>query len=209
MTWLRAALSGADLAVLDALAPADGRPGARLDPGLADLGPVLARLRALLAQAGRPGARIVRMAAFVKDAGANWSVPWHQDRIIAVRARHDLPGFAAWSLKSGTWHCEPPLAILSGMAFLRLHLDDCDARNGAMAIARGSEAEGIVPSARAGEVAARYPEEVCAARRGDVQVLPMLVLHRSLPARDARPRRALRLDVAWGDLPPPLAWAAG
>ena len=97
---------------------------------------------------------------------------------------------------------------LADVRFVRVHLDDCDTSNGAMEIARGSQCEGPVPEGRAAEVAAKYVTEVCAARRGDIQILPMLVLHRSCPALSAEPRRALRLDYALADLPYPLEWRA-
>ena len=94
------------------------------------------------------------------------------------------------------------------MRFIRVHLDDCDESNGAMEIAHGSEAEGMIPETLATEIAARYPLELCSARRGDIQILPMLVLHRSRPAATDAPRRALRLDYALTDLPAPLSWCA-
>lgn len=56
-------------------------------------------------------------------------------------------------------------------------------------------------------MAARCVTEDCAARRGDVLLLNMLVLHRSKPATDTRPRRVFRVDYAAVGLPPPLEWA--
>ncbi|MCB1337935.1 MAG: phytanoyl-CoA dioxygenase family protein [Maritimibacter sp.] len=154
-----------------------------------------------------PGARPVRLVAFDKRPEANWVVPWHQDRVIAVRARAEVPGFTAWSRKGDTWHCEPPETILAAMLFVRVHLDDQDDRNGAMQIAPGSHRLGKVPAAEA----ARRAEEIgglsCAAARGDVLVLDMLTLHRSLPSTSSAPRRTLRIDYAATDLPPPLEWA--
>jgi hypothetical protein len=205
--WLRDALGSSDLAALDRIADQSGRPGARVtwtDPAIA---PVLAPItEALLPHL--PGARLTRVVWFAKDAQTNWGVPWHQDRVIAVAGRHDVPGYRNWSLKAGVWHCEPPLALFSMMRFIRVHLDDCDASNGAMEIARGSEAEGNVPEVQAAEIAVRYPAELCSARRGDIQILPMLVLHRSRPAATDAPRRALRIDYALTDLPAPLSWCA-
>ena len=163
---------------------------------------------ALIRRHALSGAALVRVVWFSKDAGANWGVPWHQDRVIAVAGRHDVPGFGPWSCKAGIWHCEPPLPVLEQMRFVRVHLDDCDATNGAMEIARGSQAAGPVPTVEAARIAAHYPNELCAARRGDVQILPMLVLHRSLPAATQAPRRALRLDFAAAELPEPLSWLA-
>ena len=206
--WLRDALGRSDLGALDQIAGDNsGRPGFRVnwtDPAIA---PILATVTAAL-HPSLPGAQLTRVVWFSKDAQANWAVPWHQDRIIAVAERHDVPGFTNWSRKSGVWHCEPPRDLFARMRFVRVHLDDCDAANGAMEIALGSEAEGLVPETQAAEVAARYPAELCSARRGDIQILPMLVLHRSRPATSDAPRRALRLDYALTDLAAPLSWCA-
>lgn len=205
--WLRDALGTDELAALDRIADQSGRPGVRVnwtDPAIArTLAPVTEALRTLL-----PHARLTRVVWFSKDAQTNWGVPWHQDRVIAVADRKDVQGYHNWSLKAGVWHCEPPLALFLEMRFIRVHLDDCDETNGAMEIARGSEAEGLIPETQASEIAARYPAVHCSARRGDIQVLPMLVLHRSRPAATDAPRRALRLDYALTDLSAPLSWCA-
>lgn len=205
--WLRNALDPKALAALDRVFDGTDRPGGRVNWSDPAIGPAFAPVTAAL-QPHLPGARLTRVVWFTKDAQANWGVPWHQDRVIAVADRHDLLGFANWSLKRGLWHCEPPLALFAQMRFVRVHLDDCDAANGAMEIARGSEAEGLIPEKQAAELAARYPTELCAAHRGDIQILPMLVLHRSRPATSDAHRRALRLDYALTDLPTPLSWCA-
>lgn len=200
--WLRGALAEADLSALDALSGADGRPGARVST----LGQALAPVTAALSHLMR-GARPVRCVAFAKDDGVNWELRWHQDRVISVADRHDAPGFANWTRKAGRWHCEPPIAVLERMLFVRVHLDACNAENGAMEIASGSHAEGRVSEADAEIVAGRYVGLTCVAGRGDIQVLPMLTLHRSGRSRSGKPRRALRIDYACDALPAPLRWA--
>jgi hypothetical protein len=44
------------------------------------------------------------MLYFNKTERANWGVPWHQDKTIAVREKIELPGFTAWSVKQGVIH---------------------------------------------------------------------------------------------------------
>jgi Phytanoyl-CoA dioxygenase (PhyH) len=204
--WLRGALDSAALTDLDHIADSSGRPGGRVDWTRREIAAHLAPVTDFLRRQALPGAKLVRVVWFSKDATTNWGVPWHQDRIIAVNARHNVPGFRHWSKKSGVWHCEPPLQTFATMRFVRVHLDDCDAENGAMEIALGSESLGTVSEADAATAAATFPSMLCAARRGDIQVLPMLVLHRSRPSRTTTPRRALRIDFAAQDLPPPLSW---
>ncbi|MEM9012790.1 MAG: phytanoyl-CoA dioxygenase family protein [Pseudomonadota bacterium] len=207
--WLRNAISAADLARFDRVAETSSKPGKRLQisGGLAEL---LSEGSSLTAAIGglEPQAKPVRAVAFNKTEEANWGLPWHQDRIIAVAEPHDLPGFGTWTQKSGAWHCEPPAEVLERMLFVRVHLDDGDPANGAMRIAVGSHRAGLVPYAEADRTAAGYPVEDCAAVRGDVLVLKMLTLHASNPAAEPSARRVLRIDFAAFDLPPPLGWAA-
>jgi Phytanoyl-CoA dioxygenase (PhyH) len=204
--WLRGALDNATLTALDRIAEGAGRPGGRVDWTRPEIAAALAPVTEIIRRHALPGARLVRVVWFSKDAKANWGVPWHQDRIIAVAERHEVSGFGNWSQKGGIWHCEPPPGTFADMRFVRLHLDDCDADNGAMEIALGSESRGVVPEAEAAQVAAAFPGEISTARRGDIQILPMLALHRSQPSRSSAPRRALRLDYAANNLAPPLTW---
>jgi hypothetical protein len=205
--WLRCALGPAALADLDGIADGTNRPGGRVDWTDPAIAQTLAAVTMALSS-HLPSARLTRVVWFSKDMQTNWGVPWHQDRVIAVAERHAVPGFTNWSQKRGVWHCEPPLDLFAKMRFVRVHLDNCDAANGAMEIAKGSEAEGYVSEAQAADTARRYPVELCVARRGDIQILPMLVLHRSRPAVTDAPRRALRMDYALTDPPPPLSWRA-
>lgn len=199
-------MSEEELAPLDGLVTAE-RPGVRLEPSscvhtaLGESGTLGRMLEAI-----EPGVRPVRAVVFNKTERNNWGVPWHQDRVISVRDRVDLPGFRNWSRKSGAWHCEPPARILDDMLFVRVHLDDTDSANGAMEIALGSHRAGVVGSTDAERVAAVCETEICTAERGDVLVLKMKVLHRSLPADSVSNRRVLRIDYASFDLPPPLKW---
>ena len=205
--WLRGALSGAELSTLRELATMGGRPGARV---AADSPLFTAIARAPFSREINriwPNMRPVRVVNFDKTAGANWGVPWHQDRIIAVKERHDLPGFANWSRKGDAWHCEPPLDLLNRMLFTRIHLDASTEENGAMEIAPGSHTETRVPSDMAEATAARYPSELTLAQPGDVLVLNMLTLHRSRPATVNTGRQTLRVDYAPEPLPEPLDWA--
>jgi Phytanoyl-CoA dioxygenase (PhyH) len=207
--WFRGGLPNRDLAVLDGAANLNEKAGKRVEPeaamidvlsGDSRLGRIMSMFRGRLVP--------VRIVAFNKTQENNWGVPWHQDRIISVAQRHDLPSFGNWSRKAGTWHCEPPTEILDQMFFVRVHLDDTGPDDGAMRIAVGSHKEGIVPSASARSIADRYPGEDCHARRGDVLVLNMLTLHSSQPSLTSNARRVFRVDYAPTQLlPAPLSWS--
>ena len=205
--WLRNAVSEEDLTLFDSAASVSVKAGQRLD-GSTALDAALSEESSLVCAVQRvaPKTLPVRVVAFNKSDNANWGVPWHQDRVIAVAEKADVAEYKNWSHKSGTWHCEPPEPILEKMLFVRVHLDDTDESNGAMEIAVGSHAAGVVPSANAEDIAKTYPIEICSAKRGDVLILKMLTLHSSKPAKVKSGRRVLRLDFSPSQLPPPLSW---
>lgn len=206
--WFRSAVSPANLMAIENYCRAEGRPGARLNldfqrrrlfgPG-SEIG---AQIRKIL-----PGAFPVRLLAFDKNEANNWTLPWHQDRVIAVKKKAAASGFTNWSRKGEIWHCEAPLSLLSRMVFVRLHLDTATSDNGAIDIAVGSHWKGVVKSENAACEAESLPIEPCVADRGDLLVLKMLTLHRSQASHDASPRRAIRIDYAADPLPSPLEWA--
>lgn len=78
--WFRSALDGALLSELVAICNMDDAPGQRLTLDPPDV------LNAL-AQRLLPGACPVRVVAFNKTETNNWTLPWHQDRVIALCKR--------------------------------------------------------------------------------------------------------------------------
>ena len=206
--WVRAALGRDDLIALDCACRTENAPGTRLgwNDGLSKVVGGTSRLD-LLAQRLLPGAVPVRTVAFNKSSDVNWSVPWHQDRVIAVREKHPVDGFDAWTNKAGTWHVEPPIDVLRQMIFACVHLDDTDERNGCLELALGTHAQGHVRREDASEIADTAPQELCYARRGDVLFVKALTVHRSRPSQQEGSRRTLRIDFCAADLPKPLAWA--
>ena len=185
-----------------------GRPGMRLsgDPVLSDmLGPAgcVGRLAtSVLGLAARP----VRALLFNKTEQANWIVPWHQDRTVAVRERREVAGFGFWSLKGGMQHVEPPFEILAGMVTIRIHLDDCGTDNAPLLIAPGSHRLGRVPAKEAAGHAERIGPFACLAEAGDVWLYATPILHASERTRAPAQRRVVQVDYATSDLPGGLEW---
>lgn len=207
---IRAAVVGEDLRqLIDALDDCGAQPGVR---GFR----VAAAVRACLAPDGALG-RIakrfagcemqpVRVLLFDKTAHNNWAVPWHQDRVIAVRERADVAGFARWSVKEGVVHVEPPQTLLARMLTLRLLLDDCAAANAPLQLVPGSHGLGRIAVADIASVV-RESAHVCATgAAGDVLAMRLLTVHRSARASVPSRRRVLHVDYAADDLPPPLQW---
>ncbi len=184
------------------------RAGVRLQ-GIAALHPILASSGAVGAVAASvlgPDCRPVRAILFDKTAAANWALPWHQDRTVAVRERVDVPGFGPWTVKAGMPHVAPPVAVLAGMATLRVHLDPVTADNAPLLVAPGSHRFGRVTQAEVPGAVERCGAVACLAAAGDVWLYATLILHASDAAAAPRQRRVLQVDYALGGLPGGLRW---
>lgn len=186
-----------------------GRAGVRLYASAA-LAPLLSAtgpIGRIAADVLGPAARPVRAILFDKTAVTNWALGWHQDRTIAVKARHDLPGYGPWSIKAGVHHVEPPFAIIEAMITLRIHLDPVPADNAPLLIARGSHRLGRIPEGDIDRVVGRLGRFACLADRGDVWVYATPILHASEASTCAASRRVLQVDYSAAGLPEGLIWA--
>ena len=163
-----------------------------------------AALRALLAELFPSGCHLVKAIYFDKPAGSNWWVAWHQDLMINVNQRADAPGFGPWAQKEGAVAVRPPVAVLENVCTLRIHLDDCDASNGALRVVPGSHRLGVL---RAAALAALTPAAtVGEVPAGGTMLMRPLLLHASHRSTGKRPRRVVHLECAAVDLPAPMQW---
>lgn len=147
----------------------------------------------------------VRAVFFDKVPGANWSLFWHQDNVIAVNGQGDLPGYTGWSCKAGVWQVQPPADVLAGMVAVRIHLDDCGLHNGPLRVLPGSHCHGWL-DASLEEWKRRVPEVVCVTDVGGVVSMCPLTLHASAPADSPAHRRVIHIEYANRDLPAGLDW---
>lgn len=205
-----AALDGAELgSLIEILSdqPSD-QAGIRLfgleaiRPFLASSGPVGSLAAAAMAGAPQP----VRAILFDKTASTNWSLAWHQDRVVAVRERRDVGGFGPWTRKHGALHVAPPFEVLARMTTLRVHLDPVPETNAPLLIAPGSHRLGRISEADVPGVVGRCGVATCLARPGDIWLYATPILHASERAAAPASRRVLQVDYALGDLPGGLAW---
>ena len=154
-------------------------------------------------------ARLRRSVFFDKTPEANWKAPWHQDFAIAVKARHDIPGFSDWGVRDGVPHVNPPRDMLDNSLTLRVHLDPCPEDNGALRVLPGSHVHGPL-SAQAQYEATRDVEPfVCAFPAGGLLLMRPLLLHSSSSAAQPSRRRVLHLEFCSQTLPAPLQWWEG
>ena len=152
-----------------------------------------------------PAAFAVRAILFDKTPDANWTVPWHQDRSIAVEAKIDTPGFGPWSEKAGVVHVQPPADVLRSMVTVRVHLDPCDEDNGPLRVVPGTH-RALLNASEVDAIVASHGEVRCCVSDGGAVIMRPLILHASSPARAARHRRTIHIEYAHADLPTGLRW---
>lgn len=148
-------------------------------------------LDALATQALGDRAFAVDASFFDKPAGANWAVPAHQDRVLPVDERSSGAGVRR---RNGGNFFDFDAETLQGLIALRLHFDDTDENNGALATLPGSHRSGVLSADRIAAVPLS-DFRVCAVRAGDVMLMRPLLLHRSGRSGGAR-RRVLHVVYA-------------
>jgi ectoine hydroxylase-related dioxygenase (phytanoyl-CoA dioxygenase family) len=147
----------------------------------------------------------VRGILFNKTDEANWKVAWHQDCVIAVAARVEIPGWGPWSIKAGVHHVRPVSDVISRMLAVRIHLDDCSADNGPLRVISGSHKHGFLSDRQIQD----WPKSeavTCIASRGDAILMRPLLLHNSAPATVPSSRRVIHLEFAAEKLPNGVEW---
>lgn len=167
------------------------------------------QLRAHPALAAIIGADLlaVQCTYFEKSADRNWLVPIHQDLSIPVAARVDEPSLSGWSRKEGTQFVRAPLAVLSQLVAIRVHLDDCGPDDGPLRVVAASHLGGVVGDADAAAIRLAQGETVCVARAGDALVLRPLLLHASSKGSGSSLRRVLHFVFGPPILPHGLRWS--
>jgi hypothetical protein len=175
---------------------------ARLAPVIGEHGVVANAIAALPGKACKP----VRVFAFDKNEHMIWSLPWHQNRTLAVRERREVDGFGPWSVKQGLQHVAPLTDILARMFTARLYIDQCDAENARLRIALGSHLLGLVSTSETSRVIAASKIYDCLAQPGDVWLHKRLILPASESTKSPTRRRVVQVDYADFELPDGLQW---
>jgi ectoine hydroxylase-related dioxygenase (phytanoyl-CoA dioxygenase family) len=174
------ALTPDDLQAMDAMFPdlAPRTAGARSEAFAPTAQAWLAAHNGLIELASRllrVPSRLSRIQVFDKSAGANWFVPWHQDRAEDGQERS--------------------VAQLERTVALRIHLDDCDENNGPLAVLPGSHNAGRLDADAIAALAATTAAPLlCLVARGDIVAMRPLLVHRSQRARAPATRRVIHLE---------------
>ncbi|HEY2412224.1 MAG TPA: phytanoyl-CoA dioxygenase family protein [Pirellulaceae bacterium] len=134
---------------------------------------------------------LVRGLYFDKPPDSTWSLPWHQDRTIAVQD-NSLPSdhFRNPTTKGGVPHVEAPDDLLRQMLTVRIHLDDVTDENGPLQVLPGTHAACDASFAR-------LPVTIFA-KAGDVLAMRPLLSHASgiSNPETTRHRRVIHLEFA-------------
>jgi ectoine hydroxylase-related dioxygenase (phytanoyl-CoA dioxygenase family) len=159
-----------------------------------------------LSEALPTDARAVQCTLFVKSIASNWLVPLHQDLSVPVAERVNNPEYHGWSEKEGELFVQPPVSILNDMVAVRLHLDDCDERNGALRVVPGSHRLGRLTTVEATGVRNAQGQVCVQVPRGGAMVMKPLLLHASSKALIHNRRRVLHFVFGPAELPGRLRW---
>jgi ectoine hydroxylase-related dioxygenase (phytanoyl-CoA dioxygenase family) len=143
---------------------------------------------------------------FDKSTDANWLVAWHQDISIPVENRCELPMWNGWAVKDGVNYVQPPSEMLSSLAALRIHLDECTTSSGPLRVLKASHQLGRVPHEQCAALAASYEEQVVIGKVGSALLMRPLLIHASSKATVSERRRVLHLEFAALELPDGLSW---
>src|ERR1700733_1336717 len=150
----------------------------------------------------------VQCTLFAKSTERNWLVSLHQDVSIPVAERLSGTQYSGWSEKEGEVFVQPPAGVLQELLAVRVHLDDCDERNGALRVVPGSHQLGKLNPSEAIKVREEMGEVVVCVQRGVAMVLRRLLLHASSKSVSDNPRRVLHFVFGPTNLPRPLRWPA-
>ena len=112
--------------------------------------------------------------------------------MINVDRRADLAGFGPWTSKAEGVSVQPPQAILAKHCTIRIHLDDCDADNGALHVVPGTHQRGVVLPEDVAQAHAQSMD--CEVPAGGVMLMRPLLLHASNRSTSNQPRRVLHLE---------------
>ena len=151
------------------------------------------------------GTDCVKGIYFNKPAGSNWVVPYHQDLQISVDRREQVARWINWNQRHGQWSVQPSHYYLNYLYTVRIHLDDCDATNGALKVIPGSHRLGILPDIDM-QALDKKQTVVCVVPKGGILVMRPLLVHASGKSTSEANRRVIHLELTDQRLPKGLQW---
>lgn len=151
------------------------------------------------------GYKVVRAIYFDKPPSANWIVNWHQDLTISAKKKVDIEGFKKWLPKENYYSVQAPQKLMENIFTIRIHLDDCYAKNGALRVLPKSHLE--IRDIKTLNPTFFEKEEICEVKKGGVLIMKPLIWHCSKRTENQEKRRVIHLEFCNLQLPKPLIWA--
>lgn len=110
-------------------------------------------------------------------------------------------------MKDGTYHVQPPVAVLDKMVTFRLHLDPADETNGCLKVIPGTHKYGILKQTEIDEIVKREIAIPCVVEAGDSVIMRPHLLHSSSKAKRPSHRRIVHIEYSSHVLPQGMSWA--
>lgn len=151
-------------------------------------------------------AQAVRSIFFNKHLDANWSVSWHQDRVMPVCNSENIPNGIIYSRKDGVLHVEIPEKLMSNILTLKVLLDDCPDSSGPQLFCPGSHRMGRMNQQSIDEYVSTEKYVSCVGLSGDVWALAYSLIHSSQRSQTSANRRILHIDFVNVPPPEPFEW---
>jgi len=150
----------------------------------------------------------IQCTLFIKSTEKNWLVSLHQDLSVPLAERVDSALYSGWSEKERQLFVQPSVSFLERMLAIRVHLDDCDQRDGALRVVPGSHMMGRLDSSAALRVRSDRGEVHVSVPRGGAMLMRPLLLHASSKISANNPRRVLHFVFASAIPPDGLRWSS-
>lgn len=149
--------------------------------------------------------KIIKSIYFDKPPNANWIVNWHQDLTINVEGKTEDDNFKNWRFLKERTIVQPPLDILENIFTIRIHLDKCTQKNGALQVVSQSHKEGVVNLAH--EVAnLNLTKKTCEVEKGGILIMKPLLFHSSRRTENQQNRRVIHIEFSNKILPEGMKW---
>jgi len=148
----------------------------------------------------------VQCTSFVKSLENNWLVALHQDLSIPVAARVNSSRCSGWTEKESGLFVQPPILVLENSLAVRIHLDDCDERNGALRVLPASHRLGRLSPHSIGKLREQSGEKYVPVLCGGAMLMRPLLCHASSKVSVSNARRVLHFVFGPQTLPEGLQW---
>ncbi|MFK7937708.1 MAG: phytanoyl-CoA dioxygenase family protein [Saprospiraceae bacterium] len=163
------------------------------------------KLRALIRQIAPNCNKSIKSIYFDKPPHANWIVNWHQDLTINLQEKKEVVGYKNWRVKAERTVVQPNRELLENIFTLRIHLDDCTVKNGALRVIERSHQNGVIPI-KDWMQKKEGTERICEVPRGGVLLMRPLLLHASRRTENQQSRRVIHIECCDLELPNGLNW---